>query len=713
MNFQILRNSFVIGSLGVSFGGFIALFTPYNQISQFLIASGLGSLAGSSLAIQKCSLISNKKKSKLLSEIDSLNQEKNNFADLLMDKSRLIAQLEKSASKDKDLINSLLEKNNALNADLKAISDDLYANKEVNFLAAIETLRESLEESKKQASSLVPYLSKKFAIDASSLLIDFDDSCNRLNNQIGILSDNNKLSSEQMIAACLSVQHSILTKGLAIKAKLYKAALDSIQKQFNNLIPIAIYEEKIKQLRSDYLGNIKSIHEEFNQVANTVISTYKSDFSEVVSDGLSQSKELESMQHELISLNNKLKELSKPLLFVGTSEPARVGNSIVNHYHEKMGITLDAIDFSSTEIGYKLLFHLSRNNRFIPCDHLNDGNNPDKIKELSGSLNAPKFVQSDRSNYVSLEIELKRVEKKQLTLEDIRRLIEPANKFGDVVTRYHNDKPTLRVMTRTGGGKGIAVKNLLKHYLENWENWELWLSDPQHGSSEDYWQCAKVATSPAQANNILEAFADEFDNRKNSLSKFPDLPIMGIFDECDKSFDKKQKAIISQIWTEIRHRKMKLILIGQSGEVGKQGWQWDEMNNCILMFIGDAIATAIKHSDDLGWSADMKQKIPSIYAKASDFFASINADIPIKNQHRFCLLISGLKYDFLEIPPALDGELINNKSFLASYPYESIAVKENKDLICPKCGSFDVKKNGKIGEKQRYKCSNCSHNFSH
>lgn len=713
MNFQLLRNSFVVGSLGVSFGGFIALFSPYNQISQFLVASGLGSLAGSSLAIQKCSNISNKKRSKLLGEINSLKAETSQFADMLVQKHKLILEAQDLASKDKELIKSLSEKNDRLNGDLKAISDDLISNKEVNFSAAIETLRESLEESKNQVSSLVPYLSKKFAINASSLLIVFDDSCNRLNNQIGILSDNNKLSSEEMIAVCLSVQHSILNKGLSIKAKLYKSALDSLQKQFNNLIPIEIHEERIKQLRSDYLGNIKSIHEEFNQVADTVITTYKSDFNEVVEDGLSQSKELESMQLELISLNSKLKELSKPLLFVGTSEPARVGNSIINYYHEKMGTTLDAIDFNSTETGYKLLFHLSRNNRFIPCDQLNDGNNPDKIKELSGSLNIPNFIQSDRSNYVSLDVELKRLEKKQLSLEDIRRLIEPANKFGDVVTRYHSEKPTLRVMTRTGGGKGIAVKNLLKHYLESWDGWEFWLSDPQHGSSEDYWQCAKVATSPAQANNILEAFADEFDRRKQNLSNFPDLPIMGIFDECDKTFDKKQKAGISQIWTEIRHRKMKLILIGQSGEVGKQGWQWDEMNNCVLIFIGDAIATAIKHSDDLGWSADMKQKIPSIYSKVSDFFQAINADIPIKNHHRFCLLISGLKYDFVEIPPALDGELINNKSFLASYPYESIAAKENKDLICPKCGSFDVKKNGRTGEKQRYKCSHCSHNFSY
>ncbi|MFO5493583.1 MAG: hypothetical protein ACLBM6_13785, partial [Cuspidothrix sp.] len=215
---------------------------------------------------------------------------------------------------------------------------------------------------------------------------------------------------------------------------------------------------------------------------------------------MAQSQELELLQNQIHSLNNKLGELSKPLQFVGSSESARVGNSIINYYSLKLGIVLDAIDFSSTETGYKLLFHLSRNNRFIPCDQLNDGNNPDKIKELSGALNSPKFVQSERSNYVSLDIELRKVEKKSATIEDIRRLIEPSNKFGELVSRYHNSKPTLRVMTRTGGGKGVAVKNLLHHYLNTWEQWELWLSDPQHGSFEDYWNCPKIAKSPSEAS---------------------------------------------------------------------------------------------------------------------------------------------------------------------------------------------------------------------
>jgi hypothetical protein len=712
MNFQVLRNSFIVGSLGVSFTGFIALFTPYSQFSQFLISSGLGSLAASNLAIESSQKISNKKRSKLLAEIDSLRNETNSFAGMLSDKHQELVRLADDrnnlADQNLDLIDSL----ETLRSDLKATKELLNDTKSINFETAVETLRESLKEVQSQVNALIPYLTKKFGVDVSTLLGEFNQDCASLSKQIGVISDNSKLSNEQLIAACIAVQHDILNKGISLKAKLYKSAVDKLQRQLNNVIPLDEHNQKLEQVKTYYLSNIKAIQSEFGTIADGCISAYKNDFAEVVNDGLQQSQELETLQNQILSLNSKLQDLSKPLQFVGTSESARVGNSIINYYSSKLGITLDAIDFSSTDTGYKLLFHLSRNNRFIPCDQLNDGNNPDKIKELSGSLNAPKFSQSERGNYVSLDIELRKVEKKQATIEDIRRLIEPSNKFGEIVSRYHQNKPTLRVMTRTGGGKGIAVKNLLSHYINTWENWELWLSDPQHGSFEDYWNCPKIAKSPTQAANILDTFIEEFNDRKENQSLNSDIPVMGIFDETDKTFDKKQKGGISQIWTEIRHRKMKLILIGQSSEVGKQGWTWDEMNNCGLMFIGDAIGTAIKHADDMGWSQDMKSKIPSIYAKVSEFFNSVNADIPVKNHYRLALLIDGMKYDFVEIPPALEGTLENNKSWLVSSPWQSKAIKENADIACVSCGSVNVKKNGKSGDKQRYSCNSCGKSFS-
>ncbi|MBD2667307.1 hypothetical protein H6G73_23025 [Richelia sinica FACHB-800] len=711
MNFQILRNSFVIGSLGVSFTGFVALFTPYNQFSQFLISAGLGSLASSSLAIQASQKVSNRKCKKFLNEIESLKSETNHFSKLLQDKHQELAEVIKDRDNYAESMVNLSQDLGRLTAELKSTKEQLVFTQDINFNAAVETLRDSLKDVQSQVNNLLPYLIKKFGIDVNSLVQEFNQDVVSINAQIGVISDNSQLTNEELISACIAVQHQILTKGIGLKAKLYKLAVEKLQKQLSNVISLDEHTTKIEQIKDYYSRNLKAIQEEFSQVADGVISAYKNDFHEVVNDGLNQSQELAQLQNEIISLNGKLHELSKPLQFVGTSEAARVGNSIINYYSSKLGITLDAIDFSSTETGYKLLFHLSRNNRFIDTATLNDGNNSDKIKELSGSLNTPKFSQSERSNYVSLEIELKKQEKKQLTIEDVRRLIEPSNKFGEIVSRYHQSKPTLRVMTRTGGGKGIAVKNLLSHYVNHWEGWELWLSDPQHGSFEDYWQCPKIAKSPTEASKVLELFIGEFNKRKEGISINENIPVMGIFDECDKTFDKKQKQGIAQIWTEIRHRKMKLILIGQSSEVGKNGWTWDEMNNCSLMFIGDAIGTAIKHADNLGWSSDMKSKIPSIYQKVSDWMNEANRDLPVKNHYRLGLLVDGMKYDFIEIPPALEGSLDNHQSWLVTHPWQSKALSQGESIACVHCGSVDVKKNGKSGDKQRYKCNDCNKSF--
>lgn len=715
MNYQVLRNSFVVGSLGVSFTGFIALFTPYQQFSQFLIASGLGSLASSSLAIQQSEKLSRRKSKKFLTEIETLKLDTEHFAKLLTDKHQELVKVTDELNKSSATGNLIYESLEIVKTELRATKAALQDTRDINIDSAVTTLRESLQEAVKQVNALIPFLVKKYPdvkSNCQELLTQFNEDVKLMSAQIGVISDNNSLSNEDLIASCLAVQHEIILKGSSIKAKLYKTACDHLQRQLYNVIPINEHNEKIATIKEYYQGNIKAIQLEFGQVADSCINAYKSDFHEVVNDGLAQSQQLEQMQNEIIALNGKLQDLSKPLQLVGTSEAARVGNSIINYYHSKLGITLDGLDFSSTDTGYKLLFHLSRNNRFIDTATLNDGNNPDKIKELSGSLNSPKFTQSERSNYVSLEIETRKPEKKTLSVEDIRRLIEPSAKFGDVVRRYHDSKPTLRVMTRTGGGKGIAVKNLLHHYVNNLEGWELWLSDPQHGSFEDYWNCPKIAKSPTEASRILETFIEEFKDRKENQSFNPNIPVMLIQDECDKTFDKKQKGGIAQVWTEIRHRKMKLVLIGQSGEVGKNGWTWDEMNNCGLMFIGDAIGTAIKHADDMGWSSDMKVKIPSTYAKVSEFFNQVNTDIPVKNQYRFCLLIDGMRYDFVEIPPALEGELVNNKSWLVSSPWQSKAIKEGQNIACSHCGSLNVAKNGKAGDKQRYKCGNCGKGFT-
>jgi hypothetical protein len=330
--------------------------------------------------------------------------------------------------------------------------------------------------------------------------------------------------------------------------------------------------------------------------------------------------------------------------------------------------------------------------------------------------------------------------KTKMSIDEIYRLITPYTKFGETLRRYHDHKkgglPTLRVMTRTGGGKQIAVKNLIQSYVDN-EKFEIWLSDPAHGSDQDFWDIPKIATDTKSAVEALESFITEFSARKEKRSQNPKLPILGIFDECDKTYKKPEKLKIAEIWTEIRHHNMRLILIGQSSEVGKNGWTWDEMHNCTMLFIGDAIGTAIKHPNDLHVVGQNLETIEKTYKTVSAWMREANTDIPIENQYRLALIISGGKYEFIEIPPSLKGMIENNRSTIVSKKFESMSINTQNNvstnnleskivepvnvvstakIICPRCDEPNPTKNGtdKITGSQKYICSKptCKHHFA-
>jgi hypothetical protein len=244
MNFQLLRNSFVIGSMGIGFTGFIALFTPYQQFSQMLISAGLGSLASGSLAIKESEKISNKKKSKALKEVAILQADISHFSKLLQDKHIQLECAIIERDKAEECVIAFRKIIDLKETELAATKEALNDSRDVNFNSAVTTLRESLEEVRSQINNLVPYLVKKFNVDVSSLLTEFNQDCCLIMKQIAVISDNTKLTNEQLIAACIAVQHSILNKGVSLKAKLYKAALDNLQKQFNSVIQSVITMKK-------------------------------------------------------------------------------------------------------------------------------------------------------------------------------------------------------------------------------------------------------------------------------------------------------------------------------------------------------------------------------------------------------------------------------------------------------------------------------------
>ena len=309
-----------------------------------------------------------------------------------------------------------------------------------------------------------------------------------------------------------------------------------------------------------------------------------------------------------------------------------------------------------------------------------------------------------------------------------------ASLFAETIRSFHNNdasngsKPTLRIMGGTGGGKTLSAKILAQYYVNNLDDWEIWFSDPQDDSDKDYWDSPKIARGAKEAAKAFGDFVSEYDARKSKTSPHPDTYLMAIFDEFDKDHSLDDKEQAKRIWTAIRHRKMLMCLLGQSSQVGENNWKWDNMKNCALMFIGDAVTTATKVHKELGWSLKLKNQIQREYEEISNWMDGKNellTETP-ERQYRLALIASGNKYKFLEIPPAIEGSIKNNRSYIASKPFEFLSqntvevtnhqsISTEKLIKCPNCNSNAYKKDGKHWKNktlQMYRCKQCNEKFS-
>ncbi|UKP01611.1 hypothetical protein [Nostoc sp. UHCC 0870] len=330
-------------------------------------------------------------------------------------------------------------------------------------------------------------------------------------------------------------------------------------------------------------------------------------------------------------------------------------------------------------------------------------------------------------------LKYRRERPKPLNDETIYKLgLVPASLFGDEIFKATDHKskgkPTLRIMSATGGGKGIATKNIVAYFL-GMPDWEIWLSDPLDGSEEDYWNCPKVAKSPSEAGQAYAQFIKLHKDRQAKRPAITDRFTLGIFDEFDKQHDDDDKKSATEIMTAIRHTKQRQILIGQSGEVGANHWTWDAMKNCSMLFIEDAIGTALKHDKDLGWSLSKKRELLKQYEKFSEWARSKNEtlNLPGENAHRIALLVVGDRCTFLEIPSAhkgilRDGAGVIRSSFDATPALPNISIPQyvpqvkpvsHPEIECPHCSSINFRRHSSVKKPgcHRYSCNDCGKTF--
>jgi hypothetical protein len=731
-DFKNLRNSIILSSFGAASVGVILWFTPAKPLANWVVGASIGGL----IAVEFVTGTSERRCKKQI-EIFETEVQKLTF-NLEAERGLVLRQKQELTSQgvvSQKLAEELQQLKlviSTLREQLKNYQSEIKSLQTANGEAATEIMQDSFQEFQSRLNALIASLAKRYPNlqkDWEALRHEFDSYIRifaaRVHTVIG------QPNAQELIKMSLAMQHEIISTGATLKVKAYKAIVTYLTREFDGVIfreehetlleeLNAAWQKKNQAIATTYQKNFEAIKQEFGQVADSVVTGYREDFKSIVDEGLTQVEQIEELQKNIVWLQGRLEEASKPHRFPAAVEQSRVGNAIIDYYY-RTHIVLDGIDWDDTETGYKLMFHVGRNgSRFISADMLNANDAPQKLKEVSGAINVPEFKHNTRGGHVFLEIQTRHPKKKDTTKDDIYKLgLIPASQFCDrlLVATDHTKKgkPTLRVMAATGDGKGIAVKNLIAHYL-TLSGWEIWLSDPVDDSDEDYWYCAKVATNSREAGKAYSKFVELHKTRQNKLPAFTDNYVLGVFDEFDKQHNDKDKEDAKALMTAIRHTKQRQILIGQCSEVGANHWTWNDMSNCAMLCLEGSIGQLIKHYNDLGWSLTKKREIQKQYEKLAEWARLNNEsdDIPNENAYRIGLLAVGDRYEFLEIPSAHKGILRSGAGLIReSLAIDLATANPDVSILCPHCGHDEHIKKGKLASgKQQYACKACNKKFS-
>ena len=525
---------------------------------------------------------------------------------------------------------------------------------------------------------------------------------------------------------------------------------EKLQSEVNRIVPIKVDEMSKtiikKELEDEFRLNhdaveiieaqqklMEDIYQRHQSQRHQLLSTndsYKQHFESTVdaknrayNELIVEKSQLEA-QLSAARLTNSGELLAPELIRDKQGKQFNIANYIANELWESCQIALKIHGVTETETGFKVGFGYSNTaNRDYIAQCIDEKR--DLWRDLKGiyQINQPTLPKHLPVIEVSFVVDRPPI----LKDDEIYRFMERSTAFGQIIRDAQNHrkggKPTLRIMSGTGGGKSLIGKLIIQEYCNHESDYEIRLSDPLHGSEQDYWNCPKVGTDKSTAHKAFLDFVNEHKARSNKTSTNKNQKILGLFDEFDKQHTQDDKDLAAEIWTAIRHNKMRLILFGQSSEVGSSGWTWDAMNNCSMLFLGDGVATAIKHYNDIGFSLKYKRELLKKYEQIKDWLKSKNEGLDAAKQYRVALLVIGQEAKFLELPPAQIEHITSVKSWVVSVPFEKLSESkpdtkklsestvytsdENSVPKCPHCYSGNLKNNG----RGRKKCKDCNKSF--
>ncbi|MBU7587023.1 MAG: hypothetical protein KAF91_29930 [Nostoc sp. TH1S01] len=748
-DFKDLKNRVIISSLGTASLGAFLWFTPAKPLTNWIIAASIGGLVSTELIIHKAEKCYKRKIVNLENEVDKLTK------NLKVERDLVFRQKGELTNKDSLLANSALtyktlaQEKEQLKVALATLAEELenYRLKikslqVANGETATEIMQDSFEEFQSGLNALIGSLKRRYP----NLNKDWSGLVSELENYIKLFSAKvciiiNQTNALDLIEMSLAMQHEIISTGAMLKVKAYKSVIAYLTRGFDEVVfqdeheaiiqeLNATWQTKNQEIITTYHKNFEAIKQEFNLVAETVITGYQEDFKSIVDEGMSQAEQIEELQKHLLGLQKKLEQASKPHRFPAAVEQSRVGNAIIDYYY-RAAITLDAIDWDDSETGYKLMFHVGRNgSRFISADILNANDAPQKLKEVSGAINTPEFKLNTRGGHMVLDIQTRHPKKKDVSREEIDALWIPAKKFESYVRRWER----VRITSGSTGGKSPTAKNLALAIMKSRQGkGEIRLYDPQHGSKKDFWDMPKAGTSHEDNVEGMKELCQLLDERTKAKGNHPF--ILYIFDEIDSTIAKYRseayavKDLVVYSLSQGSHQDLGVIYIGQAADANTiPGMSHSQWNNAVQLHIGSNAGIWLDKSVTI--TTEDKNRLLEKYRKIQEFCDRMNEELGLDvytdaAAYRFALAVplTGIP-QFIQLPP-FDTYDYNEIMSINTYNVSNTNINQSTSLTvteqvlstkvqCPECGSENFKLNGKTQSRhpiQKYQCKDCKHNY--
>jgi hypothetical protein len=242
----------------------------------------------------------------------------------------------------------------------------------------------------------------------------------------------------------------------------------------------------------------------------------------------------------------------------------------------------------------------------------------------------------------------------------------------------------LRIAGESESGKSHLVNQLIATGLNHFGvNCDFELYDPYPSDSQ--WSMTPYISEDPE--KVLErlTYWTEFVESKDSvkLSK----PLILICDEGDemiRTYKANFVNCVKALWKRGRHVNLFLWLLGQNGNVKPLSpLDWSDLKNANQIYLNQVGYDFLKNGLGSRDTKALQGELDHV-ASLSEYYAVVQPKI-------------GKAYT-VTIPHKLfEGEI--------SKP-ENVVTPGNK-LICPKCNSDDVKKNGSLHGRPRMKCNNC------